>query len=80
LVAVPALQAVKDNAAKWHVDIWPLIMQPGGGMQHSYEMLLQLGNIVHMVHRWNKYTTLRVMFFVEKVRRDARLLLAESFH
>ena len=48
-------------------------------MQHSYEMLLQLGNIVHMVHRWNKYTTLRVMFFVEKVGKPACCCLGKTF-
>ena len=63
-----AKAAASKNKTRWTVDIWPLVVQPGSAGQCSYEMLLQLANIVKQVHRYEKTVTLRLMHFVEKVQ------------
>ena len=67
LVTRAKLAVRNKQATKWHIDVWPLIMDVESDQECSYEMLLQLSNIVHQVHRYHQILQLRLVFFVEKV-------------
>jgi len=59
-----ASSAQKTHDSQWYVDIWPIV-PPFGETRLTYELLLQLGTIVHMVSEWEKRTMLRVVTIVD---------------
>lgn len=58
--------AVKNGGSPWYIDLWPLSVNHGSVVQHTYEVIFQLGSVVHLVDRWRYNTRLRVCHIVEK--------------
>eukprot|EP00040_Diaphanoeca_grandis_P043659 m.9902 g.9902 ORF g.9902 m.9902 type:complete len:973 (+) comp8006_c0_seq1:86-3004(+) len=80
------MECAKDSCAttgeKWNIDIWPLVENSESEFQNSYEMLLQLSNIVHLLPRWHKNTKIRVVHFVQTTEEVAteRLRMEHLLH
>ncbi|ORY79474.1 amino acid permease-domain-containing protein, partial [Protomyces lactucae-debilis] len=80
-----------EESDKQYIDLWPIQMSPATGADatgeilstnfDTYTMILQMGQILHTVPKWNKAFQLRVMVFVEykddveEERRRIQLLL-----
>lgn len=61
-----ARAAAKASEAPWYIDLWPLSVNPGSVVQNTYEVIFQLGSVVHLVPRWRNSTRLRVCHIVER--------------
>eukprot|EP00038_Savillea_parva_P026060 m.51091 g.51091 ORF g.51091 m.51091 type:complete len:907 (-) comp7284_c1_seq1:166-2886(-) len=66
-----AKAAIKHSEAPWYIDLWPLSINPGSCVQHTYEVIFQMGSVVSLVPRWRYNTKLRVFHIVEKAEELA---------